>query len=983
MTNKVLLQPQLEDGLDRTTLTALKKRFYHINDKRLSLTLSALTERQRVFPQILPLLIHVNHPLLPGYLSKETPCGLANFTPSKEQLKVAQSIAKSFRYKKENRQSIKAIFLMGSTGTIAQSGKSDLDIWVCHDSVLSTEEVEGLQRKVNLIQKWGKELGLESHFFLMNPERFKAGENTKSISEQNSGSTQHDLLLDEFYRTSVLLAGLYPIWWLVPAYEEHRYEEYAGTLCSKRFIRADESIDFGGLGHFRIQEFVSAGLWQLYKGLLSPYKSLLKLLLIELYSSEYPKVTSLALDFKQAIYEGEQDINTLDPYVMLYQKLEKYLLENNEPKRLELIRRCFYFKVGIALSDPTKTSTSKSRIQAIARLSKQWGWDSAELLQLDSRKKWKVQRVLAEMKELVDELKYIYRQLSQFARQNNASSLAGSKDIDLLGRKFYAAFERKAGKIDIINPSIALDLAETHLSFYQTNIRTHIGVEAVWKLYTGNVLPEERKKHTEIKRKRSMVELLVWSHINGLLDDNTQVVFHPGNSSLSYVELMKIIKSIQQHLPLPLPVSKLQDFSSAAYPLHILFFTNIEGNTVIENILEPASTPALTRALKKGMHATDEEDINRSLDVSMDQINCNSWREISVERYDDQHAVVNCLQLYLQSIIQNADNPLPKLDFRCFTTDRVYTITHRIEELFTNVAATFIGNSNDSSIDKKGLKRKGITRIVNANRYVVTINNWYYIFQVLNHRVSIRKYEQYQQLLHGLAERQQRYSTITLDPHTLANTPLAVACKNLQAYAKLAESAVQIFYYQNTHSNTLFIFDEKGSLLVTQSYDTQASSQIRQLYRFLNAILYRQYTNEDIDPETSLTPFIRCQEIIFNAQEKIYLLNPQQASETKIGHKYFEVQALGELTKSGDMRFTIYCDHEEFCAFEYGEDLFAEVATYILSQRKTSKFYPCYITDLDLSSCRSENGQPLQTIQFLQYKYTLEQALNKALKESP
>jgi adenylate cyclase len=59
------------------------------------------------------------------------------------------------------------------------------------------------------------------------------------------GTTQHYLLLDEFYRTAIWLAGRTPIWWLVPVYEETRYAEFTHTLMSKRFIRADEPSTSG------------------------------------------------------------------------------------------------------------------------------------------------------------------------------------------------------------------------------------------------------------------------------------------------------------------------------------------------------------------------------------------------------------------------------------------------------------------------------------------------------------------------------------------------------------------------------------------------------------------------------------------------------------------------------------------------------------------------------------------------------------------
>ncbi len=56
------------------------------------------------------------------------------------------------------------------------------------------------------------------------------------------------------------------------------------------------------------------------------------------------------------------------------------------------------------------------------------------------------------------------------------------------------------------------------------------------------------------------------------------------------------------------------------------------------------------------------------------------------------------------------------------------------------------------------------------------------------------------------------------------------------------------------------------------------------------------------------------------------------------------------------------------------------MARHILDRRRGQERYPCYITDLDLSAMRE--GGELQTVHFLRYKQSLEQALNRALAEA-
>jgi len=257
--------------------------------------------------------------MLPGYISKHTPAGIPQYNPSKKALEGVKKISKSFVYRRRalRRCDVHSLFLMGSVGTIAQSSKSDFDVWVCHDPELTDNQLSELRAKCNAIEKWSETIDLEVHFFLMNAEKFKRGE-VHELSSESSGSTQHHLLLEEFYRTSLLVAGRYPIWWLIPPEQEKNYDELAHELTYKRFIPKNEIIDFGGLSQIPAEEFFGAALWQVYKGIDSPYKSVLKILLMETYASVYPNSELLSLQYKTMVFDGVIDLSQLDPYIVLY-----------------------------------------------------------------------------------------------------------------------------------------------------------------------------------------------------------------------------------------------------------------------------------------------------------------------------------------------------------------------------------------------------------------------------------------------------------------------------------------------------------------------------------------------------------------------------------------------------------------------------------------------------------------------------------------
>jgi len=406
------------EDISKRDLHSIAKRFKNLNQLRLQRVQDFLQSRQQVFLDILPLLFHQNHPLLPGFTSLDTPIGIPDFSPNKKAVHAAKQFSKTFTYKRKAllKHPIQGVFLMGSVGSIAFSKTSDMDIWLCHDPKLSADSILELQKKALEIEKWADSLGLEVHFFLVNNESFSKGENIP-ISSESSGDTQHYLLLEEFYRTAIFIAGRIPAWWLVPPEQEYNYTGYLQHLIENRFISASEVIDFGGLASIPAEEFISATLWHIYKSLNSPHKSLLKLFLMESYASEYPKPQWLCFDLKQAIYQGTMNIDKLDPYLLIYAKVEHYLQKNQSNQRLNLARQCFYLKIMGASNHDLDYKSRIFREGYMLSIAKQWHWPEHWLASLKKQKFWDIKKANEEHIIVRAQLKHCLRMILKLAGQ--------------------------------------------------------------------------------------------------------------------------------------------------------------------------------------------------------------------------------------------------------------------------------------------------------------------------------------------------------------------------------------------------------------------------------------------------------------------------------------------------------------------------------------------------------------------------------------
>lgn len=950
------LSPNLKEGIDRKTLKTLKKRFLEVNEGRLDRTLNALSDRHRVFLQALPILIHVNHPILPGYISGKTPCGISQFEADKHQIRAAQTIDKGFQYKRDANKtpSIYSIALMGSAGTVAYSKKSDMDFWVVHRPGLNQSALDELRKKLDAIQRWTETMGMEVYFFLIDPDKFRRGERGEQLDAEDCGSTQHYLLLDEFYRTSLLIAGRYPVWWLVPSDQEGDYEEIASTLVNKRFIEKDEVFDIGGISDFPAGEFLGAGLWQLYKGIDSPYKSVLKILLTEVYASEYPAVSPLSLIYKKAIYDGKLDLDELDPYVLVYRKIEAYLREQKEKNRLELARRCLYFKVNQPLTKPITQKKLAWQNALMTNLTKEWKWDQSKLHTLDTRAQWKVNRVISERKAVVNELNLSYRFLSRFARENHSKAHVNHRDMTLLGRKLYAAFERKSGKVELVNPGIAPDISESHLSFYY-EAPTDEAPKPSWVMYREYIQPNEKTKQDPVKRSRSIIELIAWAYFNKLITEQTRYFLESPGSDMTDHELQRIVQSFFQLFPDRLPAPEQEHFEKLAVSKQAAIFINVGRDPMAS-----MSKKGIQR-LSNHTDALKYSGLQNNLVLQIDQLFVNSWNEVTVNQFSESTSIIDCLVDLLRNHPPKKVKKLPKLDIRCYCPSRPIAIAKRVKELFYDVIKAFYTNPFGT-----------------RTRYVLEFESHFFMLHFDGNQPRAKALKNYGSLVRYLSRPIDHYSPILLDRYALEGSVLSVLA------ASGLPHCVQIFYLKKEESADVYVLDEKSTLFTFKTDHFKDTAFMNQMRRFVASALNRQAVDMGQSEDDR-------EQIDINFYELMPAQNGQPlhsverfVSKGGDNDNYYNVQVIVDHDSSGKSLHTIYCDHQEFSELEFGKNLFGAVAEHIRSIRESDANYPMYITDIDLTRTREKlnNERPLQISEYLQHKQKLETLLNNALYKS-
>lgn len=882
-------------AIEEYDFSEIKRRFLNVNNDRIKRIEADLRASQSDFLALLPLLFHVNHPMLPGYISKDTPVGIPSYTPDKNTLHLAMKISRSFKLKKKAYRefNIEAIYLMGSSGTIAYNDDSDFDIWICHSENLQAESVAELEGKTQAIQEWSQQLGVEANIYLVNPKQFRKGE-LGFLTNESSGSALDSLLLEEFYRTSVLLHGRYPLWWLVPPEYEFKYDEYVSELKEKRFIHSKEHIDFGGLRSIEANEFYGATLWMLYKGIGAPYKSILKILLMQAYASEFPHVEMLGMNFKKSVYAGDGNIDSLDPYIMMLYKVEDFLKNVGDETRLMLARRSFYFKVNERMSECADNPNLSWRQEVLLKLIRRWNWKAIDIIELDQREKWKITQVIQERNSLISEFKTSYRFLSNFAHRHvESKNLIRQADLNVLGRKIYAAFERKAGKIELVYKGITKQLFESHLSLHKFNSDNRA---SFWVAFEGVVPLGNVATTSPLKRSLNLVELLCWCYFNKIINKKTIIGLYTTDTGLSEKEIRLLVEDLDKKFTLAVIEEDLnEDYSQPAY---------IVANTTYINVgIDPLLLNQDRIKVVSEQGSTSNHGIKHAnLTVTVDQILLTSWNEVLIFSYHGSKGLMDCLKEYMQWSPPSQMRRPPPIKASSFSSYRGISISKRIEQLFSDVYECFYS-----------------VRYAEVTRFIVGVGWGYYILRIEDDNLQYDKVNSHDELIQYLSVSNETYSQWVFDSETLNNNVLPVI------YAKNMPSIVQCFYEIKKEGVDIYVLDEKGSLSYQQGIFYDVSTLMRHYSRFFESVHNRMHF---VSQQSSQDAAIRVNEV------KFYLIHQERNGKKVLSEQavnkymrtspYVSLQVIVDLIDD-ELMYTLFYENEEFSSLEYESKLYTEI----------------------------------------------------------
>ena len=480
---------------------------------------------------LLPWLLSVNEPTCPGYVRDlKRPFRVFNIEFDKEIKLREPEFKKTFGITRkgtllgpaQNVNLIQGIYTIGSVGTISQNSTSDCDIWICFDKkgYDRTAWIQ-LNQKINLIKGWmDNKLQIPVYFFICDIDAVKEGR-FGSVDAESSGSTQQNVLKEEFYRTFILISGKIPIWWLIFSKTvKFDYEDALSVIDLDSFWEYD-LIDLGNLEKINSTEYFGAALWQFHKYLTSPLKSIIKMVLLKMLL-EAPQEQLLCHQLREAVLtNGDDDLFPDHSLFTMSTVLDNY--KGRKKEMMSFIKMCFYLKCELNPQDRKQTLKGKLTRAFL----NQYPFENGTIKSLQTFDSWKYDEQIDFGTRLYRFMLQLYREIS--ADHESVSSESDKRDLTVLGRKISACFLKKQHKMPIIQKTTqGLNISSLTLSLNGDQWMTFPGDETTSALFSSENIIEN-------------ISFIVW---NGLFMESW-IRMRPNPTSMTLKEIINLGKRVK------------------------------------------------------------------------------------------------------------------------------------------------------------------------------------------------------------------------------------------------------------------------------------------------------------------------------------------------------------------------------------------------------------------------------------------------------
>lgn len=528
-----------------------RQSFLRYNHSKICRSIWTFKELQRMVFLAIPRLLHVNQKYLPGYVNDEVPAGICNYKLDQQTQAALEYLFPQTVVRRNSRKKpvIQTLLLVGSVGSIAQTRTSDLDYTLLIDkNEFTQEQLQLLSQKLRHLENWAwQTCELEIHFFINDVHEVKANNFGESDSE-SSGSALGKMLKEEIYRTGIIVAGKIPYWLILPVEtDDETYEHHIRRVQTGRTrLNPEEFIDIGNVDDISPGEFFGSSIWTLIKSFTSPFKTLLKMGLLEDYMSDRSKYNLLCHEIKSKVFSDDGSHHGIDPYLILFERVQRFFIKTRTENELDALRTAFYLKAEsrVTVKDMQHGSTNW-KISCLTRMIRQWGWSLFKIEKLNDYNQWQMMQKAALGEQVNKILIGAYKNISDKIKTlGPGESLITEKDTHLLGRKLSSYYRKAEHKVENLFALIDGNTAEQSLTFLLHP--THKREKGEWYLVRGKTPISFGQIDPKfiIKKARSLEFLIAFVVFNHIYNKDTKILLRDNENALLDLDFLKILNGV-------------------------------------------------------------------------------------------------------------------------------------------------------------------------------------------------------------------------------------------------------------------------------------------------------------------------------------------------------------------------------------------------------------------------------------------------------
>ena len=762
-----------------------KKIFIKYNDIKKNKLYESISSPELLnLLEFIPFLFTVNLSEFPGFVEGENiPGGIYNYTPSQKAVSYLRTNHPSFVFTKVRaaEQFIQMFALIGSTGTIAFTAESDFDFWICGDvSTITPEGLNAFRTKCRLIEDWIKEnYNREVHFFINDINQIRNNIFDEDDEYGLTGTSLGQLLKEEFFRSSIILSGKLPFWWVVPAdCGDAEYAEWFSVIKGTGYEY--DFVELGNLSKIVKEDFLIAALFQIMKSLGNPFKSIMKLGLLERYIHDKTENPFISNFIKKNIQEGKTDLESIDAYLIMFNQVyEYYSQSNDDPTALNIIKTCFYLKVDPRLSQPADKQLNPDKSAKMLEYTNKWRWDADTVKHVDNFDKWEIKSVNQLLNNAKKNILKGYKNILNMIDAGGRVNSINHESLLHINRKIYSHFQPEDNKID---NTLSFKTYPPEKLLLLAFIRDKFNNES-WIL-SKRLIVNEKAEQIMIKKHKNLFVLITWISLNGLYQKNyTRLDIEQGFYQMDTNFIRDLILELSSH------------FTIKKLDIHNSYFIRDVFPIVSYIIINPFS---------KYSSKIDEIFF----------LYHNSWGETKFEIFHKESDISGILQRIINGALisgKDSESSLYITSSDPFRSTKDFT---RIKNSINSLFSFFTGNEKKQKL-----------------RYITMLGNAYVIFSNIMKRgtessVSFTVCDTEIKMLYSIAYNKGLKNLIAADTHIQELTYVREMLK------RNSYNSVQIFFQTGNKYCYYFVLNERGSLMFFRKKTEMHSQYLGSLISF-------------------------------------------------------------------------------------------------------------------------------------------------------